>query len=87
MFCLLCFQDSELLLRVVREVFTQTVTRWQMAEFQDVEVCITLLYHLAEALPVSLYRLSCTNLMWITAFWFCDYDSCVSQSPYQNNVF
>lgn len=45
--------DSELLLRVVSEVFTQTITRWQVAEFQDVEVAITLLYQLAEALPAS----------------------------------
>lgn len=42
-----------MLVTTVRDMFVTTVTQWQAAQFEDVEVAITLLYILAEALPVS----------------------------------
>ena len=41
------------MLLVVHEVVSQTMQQWQAAEFYDVEVAITLLYNLGEAIPVS----------------------------------
>ena len=47
-------QDSILLLSTVQELCTQTFNSWnQRAKFQDVEVALSLLYQLAEALPAS----------------------------------
>lgn len=42
-----------MLVTTVRDMFVATVTQWQTAQFEDVEVAITLLYILVEALPVS----------------------------------
>ena len=46
-------QDSDLLLATVHDFFSATVAQWQEAKYQDVELAVTLLYSLAEALPVS----------------------------------
>ncbi|KAK2192614.1 hypothetical protein NP493_26g07059 [Ridgeia piscesae] len=45
--------DPELVLLVVHEVVSRTMQQWQAAEFYDVEVAITLLYNLGEAIPAS----------------------------------
>jgi len=48
-------QDSKLLLGTVREAVDHTFTHWQTLNVEDVELAITLLYQLAEALPVCIY--------------------------------
>lgn len=45
--------NNELILSTVHELVMQTLPRWQVTEYQDVEVAITLLYQLGEALPAS----------------------------------
>ncbi len=46
--------DADMVLTTIHEYLGQTLSNWQRAEFKDVEVAITMLYQLAEALPVSL---------------------------------
>jgi len=45
--------DGQMLLEVVNGVVTRTLNNWQSAKFEDIEVAVTLLYQLGEALPVS----------------------------------
>ena len=52
---LLCLvQDNEMVLSVVHRLVTQTLTNWQSSDICDVELAVTLLYQLGEALPVKL---------------------------------
>jgi len=44
--------DSVILLGTVHDIISTTLSRWQTTEFEDVEIAITLLYQLGEALPV-----------------------------------
>ncbi len=44
--------DPDMVLTTIHEYLGQTLSNWQRAEFKDVEVAITMLYQLAEALPV-----------------------------------
>ncbi|XP_056000713.1 exportin-T-like isoform X2 [Ostrea edulis] len=45
--------DTELILRTVHNLVTQTLPRWEAMKVCDVEVAITMLYMLGEALPSS----------------------------------
>jgi len=45
-------QDSQLLISTVHEAVDHTFSQWQTLSIEDVELAITLLYQLAEALPV-----------------------------------
>ena len=47
------FQDSQLVLIAVHNIVTQTLSQWETMEFKDIEVAISLLYSLGEAIPVS----------------------------------
>jgi len=49
-------QDSKLLLSTVHEAVSRSLTQWQTLNVEDIELALTLLYQLAEALPV------CTGL-------------------------
>ena len=50
-----CLQDSELVMQTVHELVTTNLPQWQQASctYQDLEIAITLLYYLAEAIPVG----------------------------------
>ena len=48
------WQDAKLLLSAVHEVVGRSFTNWQTLNVEDVELAVTLLYQLAEALPVSI---------------------------------
>jgi hypothetical protein len=50
----LCNQDNEMVIGVVHGVVTQTLTNWQSSEVRDIELAVTLLYQLGEALPVGI---------------------------------
>ncbi|XP_067120441.1 exportin-T-like isoform X2 [Centruroides vittatus] len=45
--------DKEMVLTNVREMIVKTLQQWRTAPFQDVEVAITFLYLLGEAIPAS----------------------------------
>ncbi|XP_053377142.1 exportin-T-like isoform X1 [Mercenaria mercenaria] len=45
--------DSQLVLITVHNIVTHTLSQWKNMELKDIEVAITLLYTLAEALPSS----------------------------------
>ena len=48
--------DAPLLLSTVHALVARTLGAWHGARFEDIEVAVTLLYQLGEALPVSLRR-------------------------------
>jgi hypothetical protein len=57
----MCFfpqQDSQLVLITVHNIVTHTLSQWENMELKDIEVAITLLYTLAEAMPVSMQVIS-----------------------------
>lgn len=45
--------DRELVLNRVRDLVNMTLPRWQASPFSEVEVALTFLYQLGEALPAS----------------------------------
>lgn len=45
--------DSDLILVTVHNIVTQTLPQWESANFRDVEMAVTLLYSVAEAVPAS----------------------------------
>ncbi|KAK7102918.1 exportin-T-like [Littorina saxatilis] len=45
--------DSDLILMTVHTIVTQTLAQWEAADFRDVEMALTLLYSVAEAVPAS----------------------------------
>ncbi|KAH9494515.1 hypothetical protein Btru_042329 [Bulinus truncatus] len=45
--------DSQMILVHVHELVSQTLPRWETLDFRDIEIAITLLYSLGEALPAS----------------------------------
>ena len=47
------WQDSDLILMTVHTIVSQTLSHWDAADFRDVEMALTLLYSVAEAVPVS----------------------------------
>ena len=53
--------DSQLVLITVHNIVTHTLSQWENMEMKDIEVAITLLYILGEAMPVSQY---------IGSFWY-----------------
>jgi len=61
--CVCVRQDSKLLLGSVDEVVSQSFTQWQTQSVEDVELAVTLLYQLAEALPVCLTVRRCLCLL------------------------
>ena len=46
-------QDSDLILMTVHNIVSQTLSHWESSDFRDVEMALTLLYSVAEAVPVS----------------------------------
>ena len=56
-FAVIIQQDSKLLLNTVHDVVGRSFTNWQTLNVEDVELAVTLLYQLAEALPVSCLHL------------------------------
>ena len=52
------------MLGTVTDLVTQTFQQWASAEYPDVEVAVTLLYMLAEALPVSMRSTLTSDLEW-----------------------
>ena len=54
-FAVIIQQDSKLLLNTVHDVVGRSFTNWQTLNVEDVELAVTLLYQLAEALPVSVF--------------------------------
>jgi len=49
-------QDSKLLLSTVHEVVSRSLSQWQTLNVEDIELALTLLYLLAEALPVCMFH-------------------------------
>ncbi|ELU12326.1 hypothetical protein CAPTEDRAFT_150306 [Capitella teleta] len=45
--------DAELVLTTIQNFFTQTLSNWREAKYQDVELALSLLHSLAECLPSS----------------------------------
>ena len=45
--------DSQLVLITVHNIVTHTLSQWENMEMKDIEVAITLLYILGEAMPVG----------------------------------
>ncbi|XP_013079973.2 exportin-T-like [Biomphalaria glabrata] len=45
--------DTQMILIQVHELVSQTLPRWESLDFRDVEIAITLLYSLGEALPAA----------------------------------
>ncbi|CAG5117342.1 unnamed protein product, partial [Candidula unifasciata] len=45
--------DAQMILLRVHELVSQTLSRWQSLDYRDVEVAITLMYSLGEAIPAS----------------------------------
>ena len=57
-------QDAKLLLGTVHEVVSRSLTQWQTLNVEEIELAITLMYQLAEALPVCIYLLIFFRLHW-----------------------
>lgn len=55
------FQDLSLVFNHVKLMITKTLNLWQTLPFEDIEVAITFLYLLGEAVPVRLsyYKFPC----------------------------
>lgn len=51
--CHCAWQDSDLILMTVHTIVSRTLSQWDAADFRDVEMALTLLYSVAEAVPVS----------------------------------
>ncbi|XP_076447467.1 exportin-T-like [Babylonia areolata] len=45
--------DADLVLTMVHNIVTQTLKQWKEADFRDVELAVSLLYGVAEAVPAS----------------------------------
>ncbi|CAL1531674.1 unnamed protein product [Lymnaea stagnalis] len=45
--------DTQMILLRIHELVSQTLPRWESLDFRDVEIAITLLYSLGEAIPAS----------------------------------
>ena len=46
-----------MVLIAVHNIVTQTLSQWETMDFKDIEVAISLLYGLGEAIPVSSFKL------------------------------